>query len=149
MTHLFSASALRRGGFAVLVCLMLLAGCGKQQATTPALQGVPAASASSGKAHGNSAFGLTSAGAQVRDQQTALVLRFNAPLAAAQMFDSQIAVTGPNGEAVSGSWSLDDDNKTLRFPFVRPDQHYAVLLRAKLLAADGRTLGHDEDRKST
>src|SRR5690242_9815524 len=147
MTHLFSAGVLRRGGFAVLVCLMLLAGCGKQETTTtPALQGAPATGSTSGKSHAKAAFGLASAGAQVRDQQTALVLRFNAPLAAAQSFDDQIAVTGPRGETVSGSWSLDDDNRTLRFPFVQPDQHYAVTLHSKLLAADGRTLGHDEKR---
>ena len=142
MSHLFSASALRRGGFVVFVCLALLAGCGKQSSQTPKLQGAPAAGSSSGKLH-KTAFGLTSAGSEVRDNQTALVLRFNAPLAAAQSFDNQIAVTGPKGEAVSGSWSLDDDNKTLRFPFVQPNQHYAVTLHARLLAADGRTLGHD------
>src|SRR5690348_10762230 len=111
MSHRSGVRTSRRGGFVVLVLLLLLAACGRHESATPALQGAPAASASSAKSHAKAEFGLASAGSQVRDQQTALVLRFNAPLAAAQMFDSQIAVTGPKGEAVSGSWSLDDDNK--------------------------------------
>ena len=52
-------------------------------------------------------------------------------------------MTGPNGEVVSGSWSLDNDGKTLRFPFVQANTRYVVQLKAGLLAADGRTLGHE------
>ena len=85
---------------------------------------------------------MVAAGSQTRDSRTALTLRFNAPLAAAQSFDDLIAVTGPNGEVISGSWSLQDDGKTLDFPFVQSDTRYAVQLKAALLAADGRTLGH-------
>ncbi|MBS0432968.1 MAG: alpha-2-macroglobulin family protein, partial [Proteobacteria bacterium] len=144
MTLLYPARAWR-GGLVALACALLLAACGKPESAPPKLQGPPATASSTGKPH-KAAFGLASAGSDTRDQRTELVLRFNAPLAAAQAFDSQIAVAGPNGETVSGSWSLDDDNETLRFPFVQPDRHYAVTLRAKLLAADGHTLGRDEKR---
>ena len=136
----------------VMLCLAwaglgLLAGCDRPAADKPALQGAPAAGASSARAPaGKSAFALASAGSDLRDTRTALVLRFNAPLAAAQPFDRQLAVTGGNGEPISGSWSLDDDGTTLRFPFVQPNTHYAVLLRTGLLAADGRTLGHELKR---
>ncbi|MCX7513251.1 alpha-2-macroglobulin family protein [Frateuria hangzhouensis] len=126
--------------------LVTLAGCQRPSQDKPALQGAPAASASAASAPGKAAFALASAGSDRRDARTALVLRFNVPLAAAQPFDRQLAVTGPNGASVSGSWSLGDDGRTLRFPFVQPDTHYAVLLHAGLLAADGRTLGHELKR---
>src|SRR5690242_15897775 len=147
MRHMSVARAPRRVGLClVLIGLVALAGCNRPAQDKPALQGAPADSASAPAPAGKAAFALASAGADLRDTRTALVLRFNAPLAAAQPFDRQLAVTGPNGEAVSGSWSLDDDGKTLRFPFVQPNTHYAVLLHAGLLAADGHTLGHELKR---
>ena len=88
-----------------------------------------------------------SASADTRDSRTALVLHFNRPLAAAQTFDQRLAVTGPDGEVVEGSWSLDDDARTLRFPFVQPDTRYTVAVRAALMATDGHTLGHDARRE--
>ncbi|WP_350016425.1 alpha-2-macroglobulin [Rhodanobacter sp. IGA1.0] len=111
----------------------------------PALQGKPAASASTAPAKdaGTAGFALVSASSTPRDSRTALILRFNAALASAQAFDSLIAVTGPNGEVVSGSWSLDDDGKTLSFPFVQANTRYVVQLKSGVLAADGRTLGHE------
>ena len=51
-------------------------------------------------------------------------------LASAQTFDKLIAVTGPNGEVVNGSWSLDDDGRTLSFPFVQANTRYVVQLHA-------------------
>ena len=128
--------------FIAVSCLCLLvSGCGRgTDGDKPALQGT----AASAVAHATAKeFSLTSASSEARDSRTALVLKFNIGLAAAQMFDQQIAVTGPNGEVVSGSWGLKDAGKTLSFPFVQPNQHYSVLLRAGLLAGDGRTLGHD------
>jgi uncharacterized protein YfaS (alpha-2-macroglobulin family) len=126
--------------FVIVSCLsVLVSGCGRgHEGGKPTLQGTAAAAHAQAKE-----FSLISAGSEVRDSRTALVLKFNTGLAAAQMFDQQIAVTGPNGEVISGSWSLKDEGKTLSFPFVQPNQHYAVLLHAGLLAVDGRTLGHD------
>jgi len=133
---------------ALLLCGLLLTAChGGSDGGKPALQGTPAASSSAAKAGADdAAFALASASAQADDTRTALVLRFSAPLAAAQPFDQRLAVTGPNGEVVNGSWSLQDDGRTLRFPFVQPNTRYAVTLKAALLAADGRTLGHDVRR---
>ncbi|MHB1272311.1 MAG: alpha-2-macroglobulin family protein [Rhodanobacter sp.] len=133
----------------VPLCLCLLvAACNRgHDDGKPALQGAPPAAASTRHPPtAGKAFALVSASSQARDARSALTLRFNASLASAQAFDRQIAVTGPNGEVVSGSWSLQDDGKTLSFPFVQSNQHYAVLLHAGLLAADGRTLGRDVKR---
>ena len=134
------------GGVGVLLTLGLLAACGHhQEGGKPALQGAPAASASTHSAV-KQPFALLTAGPQSAGSNTAIALHFSAALASAQTFDQQIAVTGPNGEVVNGSWSLQDDGKTLNFPFVSPNRHYAVLLHAGLLAADGRTLGHEIKR---
>ena len=132
--------------FFTLAFSLLLGGCGAgHEDGKPALQGTPAAASSStAKAgSGKQDFAMVAAGSQTRDSRTALTLRFSAPLAAAQSFDDLIAVTGPNGEVISGSWSLQDDGKTLDFPFVQSDTRYAVQLKSALLAADGRTLGHE------
>ncbi|AGG87358.1 alpha-2-macroglobulin family protein [Rhodanobacter denitrificans] len=130
----------------VLISLLLgllLAACHRgPDHGKPVLQGAPAGSASA-PAPARTEFALVSASSQASDSRTALTLRFNATLASAQAFDTLIAVTGPNGEAVSGSWSLDNDGKTLSFPFVQANTRYAVQLKAGLLAADGRTLGHE------
>lgn len=129
-----------------LLCSLVLAGCNRGHDNgKPALQGAPAGSTSAqpAAAAGKTAFALASASSRTADSSTALTLRFNATLASAQAFDTLIAVTGPNGEVVSGSWSLDNDGKTLSFPFVQSNTRYAVQLKADLLAADGRTLGHE------
>lgn len=132
-------------GLCMVSLLGWLAACGHQEGGKPALQGVPAASRST---HGpaNQPFALLSASSQMTDSRTAIALHFSAKLASAQPFDQQIAVTGPNGEVVSGSWDLADDGQTLSFPFVSPNRHYAVVLHPGLLAADGSTLGHEVKR---
>src|SRR5690349_10527794 len=109
MRHMSVARAPRRVGLClVLIGLAALAGCNRPAQDKPALQGAPAARSTTHAAVGKAGFVLASAGSDQRGTRTALVLRFNAPLASAQPFDRQLAVTGPNGEAVSGSWSLDD-----------------------------------------
>ena len=123
---------------------VLLAGChGSPESSKPAVQETPATASSSGDAmSASSGFGLVSAGSETSVSGASLSLRFNRTLASAQTFDTMIAVTGPHGEVVSGSWSLQDDGKTLKFPFVQSDTRYAVQLKTGLLAADGHTLGH-------
>ncbi|MEO6800853.1 MAG: alpha-2-macroglobulin, partial [Rhodanobacter sp.] len=127
---------------ALMLALTLLA-CGRSHdGNAPALQGKPAAASSVAHPAGKSDFALVSASSTTSDSRTSLTLRFNAPLASAQTFDDLIAVTGPKGEVVSGSWSLQENGKTLSFPFVQANTHYVVQLKADLLAADARTLGH-------
>ena len=139
----FSRRALPRALLALLLGLLLVACSGKHDGDKPALQGAPASASTQHAPAGKTAFALVSAASESAGSRTALTLRFNATLASAQAFDTLIAVTGPNGEVVSGSWSLKDDGKTLSFPFVQSDTHYAVQVKAGVLAADGRTLGHD------
>jgi uncharacterized protein YfaS (alpha-2-macroglobulin family) len=135
-------------GTAVLLLLALigaLSACGHRGGDTPTLQGAAPARASSAST-ASSAFTLVAGSSSANDSSSAITLHFNAPLAAAQSFDYQIAVSGPNGEVVFGSWKLQADGKTLSFPFITPNKHYAVLIHAGLLSADGRTLGQDIKR---
>lgn len=137
-----------RGGLAVFgftAMVSLLSACHHHEGNTPTLQGAPATS-SSASAATKQPFALLTAEPQTSGSQASIALHFSAALASAQSFDQQIAVTGPNGEVVNGSWDLQDDGKTLNFPYVSPNQHYAVVLHTGLLAADGRTLGHEVKR---
>jgi len=125
-----------------LALSLLLAACGSHhEGDKPALQGAPPAAASASGQASAAHFLLMSGSASVRDGRTQLELVFNAKLAAAQAFDQSIAVNGPTGETVSGSWSLSNDGTTLSFPFVNPNSRYVVEIKPGLLAADGRTLG--------
>lgn len=124
---------------------LALAACHHNGNELPAMQGTQPATAASSAA-GKQAFDLVGTGAQATNNGTALVLRFSLPLASAQAFDKMLAVTGPHGETVNGSWSLQDDGKTLQFPYVSPNRHYAVQLRAGLMSVGGHALGHDEKR---
>jgi hypothetical protein len=125
------------------VQLLLLAACGRgHEGDKLALQGAPAGSATTAHAGDKAGFMLMSGSSSVRNDRTQLELVFNAKLAAAQPFDDVLAVTGPSGETVSGSWGLSDDGTTLSFPYVTANTRYAVAVKRGLLAADGRTLGH-------
>ncbi len=127
--------------FAALVLAVSLAACQREANEVPELQGgaVDARPVVEG-------FGLVAAGRGQHDGQLAIELEFSQPLAAGQAFDQLLAVAGPNGEAVSGSWVLSDDATALRFPYVEADRDYSVTLRAGLAAADGKTLGADDTR---
>ncbi|HEX5304693.1 MAG TPA: MG2 domain-containing protein, partial [Dyella sp.] len=124
------------------LCLLLAACGGSHEGDKPALQGAPAGSSSTAQAGDKTGFMLMSGSSSVRNDRTQLELVFNARLASAQAFDDVLAVTGPAGEPVSGSWGLSDDGTTLSFPYVAADTRYAVAIKPGLLAADGRTLGH-------
>ncbi len=127
----------------VMLFVLLLVACGRSHdGHPPVVQGAPASASSATHPAGKAEFALVSASSTSADSRTALTLRFNAALASAQTFDDLIAVTGPKGEVVSGSWSLQQDSKTLSFPFVQANTHYVVELKSGLLAADGRSLGH-------
>ena len=132
------------GRIAALLLVCTLAACGHHGGEAPALQGAQPGKA--GSVASTQTFSLVAGKSNADDPSSAISLHFSTPLATAQAFDQQIAVTGPNGEVVAGSWSLQDDGKTLRFPFISANTHYAVLIRAGLLAADGSTLGEDIKR---
>lgn len=141
-----SGRALGVAGWMLCLALTSLAGCGRHEGDKPALQGHPVPAASVAQTAKGSVFTLLSEGSRAQDSRTELVLTFSTPLASAQSFDSLLSLSGPNGETISGSWSLGSDGKTLVFPFVQANQHYAVQVRAGLMAADGRSLGADLKR---
>ena len=128
------------------LCLLLaagLSGCGEESpppptATTSADQADQAATQD---------FVLLKAGSETRDGRPALKLSFSQPLASAQTFDQLISVTNAEGAVQAGSWVLDDDNRTLRLPYVQANQTYNVEIKAGISAADGRTLGAQPKRE--
>ncbi len=126
----------------LMLAVLAFAGCKRDEGQVPELQGgaVDARPQVEG-------FALTAAGRGTHEGQLAIELEFSQPLAAGQSFDELLVVTGAKGEAVKGSWVLDDEAKTLHFPYVEASQDYSVLLRAGLAAADGKTLGKDDTRK--
>ncbi|NIJ81100.1 hypothetical protein FHT10_002257 [Xanthomonas arboricola] len=69
-----------------------------------------------------------------------LALEFSRPLVGTQDFDSLVRFEEKVGTGDS-SWSLSEDGKTLRYPYVEAAKDYTVLIDANLLAADGSRLG--------
>lgn len=126
----------------VLFALVLAVACKRDANQVPELQGGDAVDARPAI----EGFGLVSAGRGRHDGETAIELVFSQPLAASQPFDELLVVKDPAGAVVEGSWVLDEDTTTLRFPYVDASKDYSVLLRAGLAAADGDTLGKDDTR---
>ncbi|PPU30652.1 hypothetical protein XspCFBP7912_15740 [Xanthomonas sp. CFBP 7912] len=69
-----------------------------------------------------------------------LALEFSRPLVGTQDFDAVVRFEEKVGTGDS-SWSLSEDGKTLRYPYVEAAKDYTVLVDANLLAADGSRLG--------
>lgn len=138
-----------RSIIAVAFCalLMLLGACDKKETGLPKLQGaLPGATAQAGPKAAQP-FTLLSSSAQSTQDGAALVLRFSAPLASSQSFDQLLTVTGPNDEAVNGSWELEGDGSSLEFPYVMPNRQYRVRIRAGLRAEGGQRLGQDQEHR--
>lgn len=85
-------------------------------------------------------FVLVRAYPDQHDGELALALEFSQPLAATQEFDTLVRLEQGSGNH-DGGWSLSDDAKTLRYPYVEADKHYTVLISGDLLAATGSRLG--------
>jgi uncharacterized protein YfaS (alpha-2-macroglobulin family) len=117
----------------VLVLLAWLTGCRQEAPTEIVEQPEPAPPSAD--------FIVADAGAEPWQGRPALYLRFSQPLAGAQHFDELLAVSGPDGAAVEGSWLLEEDLATLRFPFVEPARDYRIEVNPVLMAADGRQIG--------
>ncbi|WOB48502.1 alpha-2-macroglobulin family protein [Xanthomonas hydrangeae] len=75
-----------------------------------------------------------------------LALEFSRPLVGTQDFDALVRFEEKVGNGDS-SWSLSDDGKTLRYPYVEAAKDYTVLIDANLLAADGSRLGKQLKQK--
>ncbi len=140
------SSVLRLGrvGAAAVVSLLLFAGCGKPPSGVPDLQGgKPPVQAEAATPAATAGFAIASARAEQHQGQLALAIEFTQAVAGSQSFDDLIAVTDSKGAAVTGSWGLDEDAKTLRFPYIQANANYTVRLKPGLAAADGKTLGNE------
>src|SRR5512134_631957 len=95
----------RAGAAAVAFCVLALAACQKRSDDVPELQPrVPIDAREQVEG-----FALVSAGRGFSEGELALQVEFSRPLVASQAFDELLAVTGPKGEAVTGSWVLDEN----------------------------------------
>ena len=130
-----------RGLVLLAAALLLLAACRDPSGQLPAPSGEPI-QAERVEIEG---FGLARAWADDRQGGLALALEFSQPLVATQDFDRLITLEG--GAAREGGWSLDGDNRTLRFPNAEADREYAVRISAELTAADGTRLGEAVERR--
>ena len=127
-----------------LLFAVLLAACKPSPQTTSPPQGSPpVAPANEPAAASADGFRLSSVRATQREGSLALALEFSQPLVGTQAFDTVITVKDDKGADVEGSWSLDEDGKTLYFPYVQADRSYAVRIKGELAAADGKTLGNE------
>ena len=131
----------------LLSSILALAACGKSEAPAPAAPPAAPKAATKAPAEKPAGFALEDVKSEMHDGQLAIALTFTQNLAGAQAFDTLLRVTGPKGEAVTGSWALDENGKTLRFPFVEADKNYTVALEPGLSAADGKTLGKKVDKE--
>ncbi|NCT67980.1 MAG: alpha-2-macroglobulin family protein [Rhodanobacteraceae bacterium] len=141
-------SRLRLVGSALLfVTLLLLAACNRTPTGVPAVQGSKPATTEAAPVAQPQGFTLASVHAAQYQGQLALVLEFTQPLVGTQAFDTLLAVTDAKGAAVQGSWALDEDGRTLRFPYVQADANYTLRIKGELAAADGKTLGSEVARE--
>ncbi len=85
-------------------------------------------------------FELLKSEAENFDGRPAIALHFSQRLAGSQAFDELLHVTTSGDGEVTGSWTLDDGGRVLRFPFVEPDQSYKVTGKAGLQSARGAVL---------
>ncbi|PTN54488.1 alpha-2-macroglobulin family protein [Stenotrophomonas panacihumi] len=128
------------GGMSILLVLALLlalAGCKRNDTGQ-----LPAASgeAIQGEAAPVTGFALLRAYPDDDDDGLSLALEFTQPLVGTQDFDKLIRFEHDVGNDDS-SWSLSDDGKTLRFPYIEAGKDYTLTISGDLLAADGTRLG--------
>jgi uncharacterized protein YfaS (alpha-2-macroglobulin family) len=141
-----STLALRFAALGAVALAILLAGCGKPENKLPPVQGKAPVAAQAAKNEVPRAFALASAHPEQFQGQLAIALEFSHRLAGSQAFDTLIDVKDAKGGVVNGSWALDEDGRTLRFPYVKADATYSVRIKGTLAAADGKTLGKAIDR---
>ena len=83
---------------------------------------------------------------QRRGDGLALAVEFSQPLVGTQDFDALLRFEEKVGNEDS-SWSLSDDGKTLRYPYVEAAKEYTLIVSPDLLAADGSRLGSEVRQK--
>lgn len=130
----------------LLACLLLpallLAGCGRNDTGQLPAAGGEAIQAERAEVEG---FGLVRAWPDQSDGSLAIALEFSQPLVGTQDFDKLLTFAEQVNE--DSSWSLDDDGRVLRFPFVEANRDYTLRIAGSLTAADGSRLGRDVEKK--
>jgi len=138
---------LRKWGWAAALVagslLAGLAGCNRNDSGQ-----LPAASgeAITAKAEQVTEFTLLRAYPDQKNDGLSLALEFSRPLVGTQDFDALVRFEEKVGTDDS-SWTLSEDGKTLRYPFVEAAKEYSLVVSADLLAADGSRLGKELRQK--
>ena len=91
-------------------------------------------------------FGIVRAYPEQRPDGLAVTVEFSRPLVGTQDFDKLLVIDAKGGEGDS-SWVLSDDGKRLRFPYAEANKTYTLKIAGRLAAADGSTLGSDQELK--
>ena len=108
----------------------------------PAPSGAPITA----KAEAVTEFTLVRAYPDQKSDGLSLALEFSRPLVGTQDFDTLVRFAEKVGTEDS-SWSLSDDGKTLRYPFVEAAKEYSLIVSPDLLAADGSRIGKELRQK--
>ena len=126
-----------------LLALTLVAGCKRNEGGQ-----LPAASgeAIQAKQEQVAGFALLRAWPDQKGDGLSLALEFSRPLVGTQDFDALLRFEEKVGTEDS-SWSLSDDGKTLRYPYVEAARDYTLIVSPDLLAADGSRLGKEVRQK--
>lgn len=127
-----------------LVALALVAGCSRNETGQ-----LPGASGEAIQAKQEEVKGFAMLRAypdQKSGDGLALAVEFSRPLVGTQDFDKLLRFEEKVGNEDS-SWSLSDDGKTLRYPYVEAAKEYTLIISADLLAADGNRLGTEVKQK--
>ncbi|WP_425603307.1 alpha-2-macroglobulin family protein [Luteimonas endophytica] len=142
MIHRLASAARHCRVSFMLLALLLLAGCGRDETgQLPA----PSGEAIQAERETIEGFGLARAWPDQRRDGLAIALEFSQPLVGTQDFDALVTFAGPvEGDS---SWTLDEDGRTLRFPFVEANRDYTVRISADLTATDGTRLGETVERR--
>ncbi|WP_422505619.1 alpha-2-macroglobulin family protein [Stenotrophomonas sp. GZD-301] len=131
-------------GLALAAGLVLgVGGCKRNDSgQLPAPSGAPITA----KAEAVAGFTLVRAFPDQKSDGLSLALEFSRPLVGTQDFDTLVRFAEKVGTDES-SWTLSDDGKTLRYPFVEAAKEYTVIVSPDLLAADGSRIGKELRQK--
>ncbi|HEX7991059.1 MAG TPA: MG2 domain-containing protein, partial [Stenotrophomonas sp.] len=133
-----------RWAAAALVALALVAGCSRNE--TGQLPGASGEAIQTKQEEVKGFAMLRAYPDQKSGDGLALAVEFSRPLVGTQDFDKLLRFEEKVGNEDS-SWSLSDDGKTLRYPYVEAAKEYTLIISADLLAADGNRLGTEVKQK--
>lgn len=133
-----------RGAALVLAAIALIAGCKRNE--TGQLPGTSGEAIQAKREEVKGFVMLRAYPDQQRGDGMALAVEFSRPLVGTQDFDKLLRFEEKVGTEES-SWSLSDDGKILRYPYVEPAKEYTLIISPDLLAADGSRLGTEVKQK--